>query len=425
MHSTLVVENLFNLLRRLERSTSNSRVVAARAWHEVVCGQVLPEYDMQLPTISEEAKSVAPSKVPGTVFMGGPASSTLDRKTLKPLTEAVPTWPNQAPHKAKGRGIKWQSALAAEGNWDRLVSSWPSLMLSAGDWALEAGSKRAFLVLKSTPHGFLSLDTQIKRVAGKLTLVFPPWHPDAVRVHTVTDHTQWRVAKLQVMGPRDPRWQEGRVQTAYHLIVPGKGIPLLEHSAWKGFQGLSLAHLRRLWAGLPPESRDNAGNPAHEEALVKALARVACRNIDEEKLSAIWEARSGVDDDAAEGARASLAADALSQCAAEMEDELLEPEVVEYGAHLVEIAKEYAKKKKRRRVEGGWCCFQLCWANGPQGPCQECGHFLLAQGVVSSRGKALLTPRHEHHEGHFFTLQVASERKLDASDSVQELCCQC
>ena len=280
---------MFNLIRRLERGTSNSRVVAARAWHEVLCSQVLPEYDMKLPLVSEEAKAVAPAKVPGTVYVGGPASSSLEKKLLKTLTDPHASWPNQAPHKAKGRGVKWQAAVAAGGSWENIGEAWPSLMLCAGDWALEAGSKKAFLVLKSTPHGFLSLDTHthIKRVSGRLTLVFPPWHPDAVRVHTVRDHTQWRVASLQVVGPKSVVWTGGRVHPSFHLIVPSKGVPLLEFSAKKGFKGLSLAHLRRLWNSLPVDARAGQQSPAHEEALVKALATAACRNLDDEQLRAV------------------------------------------------------------------------------------------------------------------------------------------
>ena len=233
VHSTLVVENLFNAIRRLERGTSNSRVVAARAWHESMCSQVLPEYNMELAVISDKARAVAPAKVPGTVYVGGPSSSSLDKKALRPLTDAVASWPNQAPFKSKGRGVKWKAALAAEGSWQKLADTWPSLMLSPGDWALDGVSKKAFLVLKATAHGFLSLDTQIKKINGRLVLAFPPWHPDAVRVRSVTDHGQWRVATLDVVGPLSAVWQSGRVHPGFHLVVPGKGVPLQRPEAHK------------------------------------------------------------------------------------------------------------------------------------------------------------------------------------------------
>ena len=82
---------------------------------------------------------------------------------------------------------------------------------------------------------------------------------------------------------------------------------------------------------------------------MKALARAACRNVTEEQLAAIWEVRQGSGKTHDEGATAVVAATALDQLASEMETELLETDVVEYGAHLVEIAKEYEIKKKRRQ----------------------------------------------------------------------------
>ena len=111
-------------------------------------------------------------------------------------------------------------------------------------------------------------------------------------------------------------------------------------------------------------------------------------------MAAIWEAKQASGKTGDESARADLAATALNQYAAEMDEELLETEVMEYGAHLVEIAKEYEINKKRAAAlqpqPGG--ASSSCDGPAPRVPAKNVATFYLHRGLTQAEAKRYLPP---------------------------------
>ena len=288
LHSTLIIENLFNRLRSLERKALTGKLGLQRSWHASVSNGVLPEFGRPMVEISEAAKAVSPGIVTPAVFRGKVAACSFPKEELRGLTSKKKTdWPNISPETAKIACIKWvcwQKTLV----WQQ-HRGWQSSLWERGVLATQTDSEApAKLVIKVTDKGFISYKTKVAKIGNVFTLPFTTKYAQAIEVNIVEDHSKWRVVPVRAVAPCAEMWQGQDRPAGVRYVIVGKLVSLVRYAASQGLRQLSEVHLQWLLETLPADARPGVEKSVDEQTFAAAMIKAVSPGVpDDEGAKAV------------------------------------------------------------------------------------------------------------------------------------------
>lgn len=95
MGSSVIVENLFNSLRKAERVAGSGKCAPPEAWYDTAHSSLPGDYERPVHTTGA-SKACAPSATPKATFVGDPEFS-LDDSIRDQIHAAHPEWPAMSP----------------------------------------------------------------------------------------------------------------------------------------------------------------------------------------------------------------------------------------------------------------------------------------------------------------------------------------
>ena len=108
----------------------------------------------------------------------------------------------------------------------------------------------AYLALSSGSYGFWVWRLQVEKKHGEYHMALRYPEPGTIKHMHVTRETYhgWRVLGVAVLAP----WEQGndREKNVLAVVAVGKPETLLEHAAHRGFRGLSVAQMGKLFSVL-------------------------------------------------------------------------------------------------------------------------------------------------------------------------------
>lgn len=240
--SSLICAEGFNECRRIAGKSRTGRMEPASAYHAVAIGStLLDSFDRKAVPITEAARAAAScGKLPTSVFGMGKLESTLGSGALDRLQSSAPDWPNLSPGSLRLAGAAWRCIVQSAGCVDTIARSFLSLLPTPGTLVAHNAHKRALLVLRSTPFGFLTWRAPAMR---DRCVEFAPTS-QSFQFHVVERPGDWRVLEscfqpLQEVGQR-PQPCRGR------LVVASAGQSLLAHACRSGFRQMTTHFMKRL-----------------------------------------------------------------------------------------------------------------------------------------------------------------------------------
>ncbi len=138
--------------------------------------------------------------------------------------------------------------VALDAKWVDKEDAWLARLVQVGvviRW--KEANALAYLALSSGSYGFWVWRLQVEKKHGEYHMALRYPEPGAIKHMHVTRETyhDWRVLGVAVLAP----WEQGNDREKYVLAVVAVGKPetLLEHAAHRGFRGLSVAQMGRLF----------------------------------------------------------------------------------------------------------------------------------------------------------------------------------
>ena len=329
MKSTLLIENMFNHLRKVERKSMTGKCMPKTAWHHFCHSSLLTDFDREAIAVTEPARQAAPSQIPNSTFSAVDEECSLTDEQLDTIHATQPSWPTLSPENGKMASLHWAIAMHLQGDWGSLEKAWQSLLLSPGTLVMQTGHSGS-MVLRSCPYGFVAWKVGLERPEGsdKIHINFGVPSRSVLKYDAVVDCKAWKALDLICCPPRASAADGVHHPVRLSVVLSDKGVPLVEHSARRGFRGLTTHYLKKLF-GLLSDPAISGKKPTTESDLVRSLAQLILGPLDAKALEAIFLARGrGGADDACEAVP--IPETELDQVLEELEDEDLAQEIEKY-----------------------------------------------------------------------------------------------
>lgn len=290
--TTLPIENLFNSAREASSKSRKGQLEPISVWHHSVCGsQVLADHDMKPAEVSSAARVASAKQVPAKAFRYTDGSCSISDEDFCSLCASSPDWPAISAGSMTMNGMRWQLALATQGNFARMEVAWQSLLVKQGDLVMQRGEKSAQLVLRSSDAGFLHCRAPIIQCGdayfvrfGEETIV------NEVRFNFVGTLSDWKVASAEPVPLAELPANVEPPHAGFIALRFRKPETLLKAAARVGFRGLGVVHLRRLFQQeVPPRP---GSRPKSEVAFVDALVRHVFPGCDDAFVEVALQARN-------------------------------------------------------------------------------------------------------------------------------------
>jgi len=347
--TTLAIENLFNAGRDLSSKSRKGSMSPANFWHNNVFGSsVMKDFDLAPTPITASARACATKHVPESVFRYTDGDCSIEDQHLDHFCSTKPDWASPTPEGMNQNGVKWQLALAVDGDWSQIEAAYVSALAQPG-WVLlhVSGTPSAHLVLRSSRHGCLVCRTPVAK-RGATTIV----HLTKTAFNTgqsflhITDLEQWRAAVVEPLVPAEGLQIEGALNSSVALRMT-EASSLLCLAAKHGFRGLTAYYLKKLFDD--SKVRYKGPKPRSEVALMTALVRHALPTASDDVVAKALEARQ-----VTVPAAASMASPIFDPKYADLfrDEEAFESEDIkqEYVSHMETVAKQQARDEHKRAV---------------------------------------------------------------------------
>jgi hypothetical protein len=294
--STLMCENLFRHVRGREQGSASKNIGPVGIWHHAMTCSLSDEFDRKQVEISELAKVAAPRVVIDDAFVAPDGGCSLERQVLDRITSSKPTWPTLSPAFHNQAALRWRCVELCDGSWGKIKAAWKSTLLQPGDLVKKSGVPKPIVVGLVTPYGIVGWNCDFVK-QGELYFMKPDSGVD-VCFDVVHDVGQWKVVPLMCcqLGSEAAASSSCSATGGLRVRATGKGLPLLTAAAKRGFRGMSVTNLKRLYKefGLP----GGAARPRTEQDFVVALARHVMPEISAEDLQEAHDLREALVSDA-------------------------------------------------------------------------------------------------------------------------------
>lgn len=270
--TTLSVENVFNAGRDLSSKARKGSLSLCSLWHHTTFGcSVLPDFDLAPVRISEAGRAASAGSVPASTFKCQAGEGSLPDEALNHLCAEHPDWPNVTPSGMSENGLKWQLALAAEGEFHRMQKAWHSCLAQPG-WAVIRDDRReSHIVLRSGRHGMLlARAPMVKEAGAAFVIITDDTFKKGVVFDFVEDPARWKVAVLELAPVSSlPPAVAAKGQLKLKIVASGS---LLAVAAKYGLKGVSAHFLKKLLDEQRLEFTGRA-KPRSELTILEALVR--------------------------------------------------------------------------------------------------------------------------------------------------------
>ena len=330
--SSLIVENLFNVARRVSKKNPRHRLESKGMWHAIALGgSCASDFGRPNLAITSTAKSASVKAVPKNLFVAERGASTLTPDQLKDLASERPSWPNHGARNHRHAALQTLATVQAEGDWEVLSKVWQSLLLLLGSYVMKAGGGKACLVLATSPFGFVGYRCQAKKVGQQMLVDVSAMTEGCIVFDYVVNPREWKCVELVPTMPTADGLPS--LSGQLHLVCKGgKAESLLKFSMSKGLPNLTTCYLKKLFAELRCEW-ESGKKPSTEAHLLHALAQhIFAVDCSEGLLKQVITSRTAWKEDLDAFAQESplSAGDVADTLAAEIEDFELEKEIEEY-----------------------------------------------------------------------------------------------
>ena len=292
-HSTVLVENMFNKLRIVEKKNLSGQIGDINVWHEAAYSGLLQDFDRPLLQPTLEGQTISVRELPSTTFLvDKDESSSLPGELWETISEKKPSWPALSAQGFKEAAIRWLCVSHYKGQWQNMQTVWLSLLLTPGTVVRKPREVGATLILKTSSWGALVWPLKIKKEGENFFLSFaaPPSTATSFLVVDADSLNQWEVMHIKCIGPSSDCIAGGGGMGFRLQAVPPK-LSLLKAAAGLGFRNLGVVFLKKLHAhlGLTKEAM-----PRTAAALVTDLARHVLPPCEGDELDRILSSRTNL-----------------------------------------------------------------------------------------------------------------------------------
>lgn len=258
--SSLVAECGFNECRRVGRRGRNRRMEPARVYHTLAVGSdLMSSFDRPSIPITQAARCVASGgKLPSTAFgIEYSEDCSLSPEMLDELQSKKPSWPTMSPHSLQLAAASWKMLVELGGDWQRMQWAWLSLLVAPKMVVLNLDMRQSFLVLKTTPSGFIGWRAPL---LNDRSIKFAPSPAQACKFLIVEDPSRWKAAYCR-FGRKDPSPSTNAFMQGVPQVGANSG-GLLVTSCRAGFPQMTVHYMKKLlfehvardWSGPRPSS---------------------------------------------------------------------------------------------------------------------------------------------------------------------------
>ena len=164
---TEIVENAFRVGRTVASLNQGGKLQPESLWHAISLSQSpLQEYERPPIRPTSVARGVASKRVPSSIFHPEPSACTLDREVLSRLQSDSPHWPTVNGTSWKRSSMHWKLLAHVEGDAQRALSAWVSMLCQPGFVLTKTGSNVLHICLFSCSSGFLGWPMSIDKGEG-------------------------------------------------------------------------------------------------------------------------------------------------------------------------------------------------------------------------------------------------------------------
>eukprot|EP00971_Amphidinium_carterae_P345175 6485988-Amphidinium_carterae.4 len=330
---TLLLENSFNHVRRVNQKTRSKNMSAQQVWHSAMTSQTGADFGrahVEPTTIPPVDHAVFRERV-----FESTASNVYDESALDEMLATNPSWPTPSPAKIKLSALMWHSMCSCNGQIECMRDSWKNLLLSPGLLFLrESLPNQPYLVLSSHLEGVIAHRVRIARTSNSVHLVS---HPDSIICFFAVNPREFRVGVLEV------RVQEKTDENGDGaMLVFRRSGNLLSHACRHGFPNMSLSQLRALGRYMELE----LGPRCTEEVLIRALLKKILNSENDEVYAETMRARCGASATKASVMHPVVLADHAEDGDADWEDAEIIHHIQEHRKH------ERARQQRAMRLVG-------------------------------------------------------------------------
>jgi len=250
--STKLIEDIGNVMRASERQHTASKLGRMSRWHHTAHCQVLPEADLQQPTISSNDRVEALASVKKNVFDCSQADFSLGKESLDDFIEKKTTYHSPAPEHLHQSIDLLGALLSTMPDLQKMKQSWFSLLCAKGSYLKNVGGRAEDegLVVQVSQWACTLVALKPARAQGIAHFKFVVDAKDVqMRVVPVCDLASWRVCEIEPLPPgsRSKMFKEkGATVPEGILLLPGRYLTLLVFAAHRAFSNLTLSRVRDL-----------------------------------------------------------------------------------------------------------------------------------------------------------------------------------
>ena len=277
--TSLLCEYSFGDIRRSEKRHLNGSLVPLAAYHGFCNSCRLTDFDRPAVPITPDAQQAAASGIAPGLFDEDPQAPdeepcSLDEALLDSIHEAKPSWFTTSLLNFRMGALRMQCALHMNGVWTSIDGAWPSLLVEPGCIIKKEGMDVLLLVVLSSRYGVLCYRVgghgDTADVRGRLKAL-EYRGAEHFSYFDLTEYKRWQCADVRPGGPgceHDPRAQTDCIS----LFCIDPFVPLVVYAARRGFKGLAMFHLRKLYADAAIQRAAGVGKPKTVAEFVTALA---------------------------------------------------------------------------------------------------------------------------------------------------------
>ena len=273
-NTTLQVENTIRVCRDKASGNPANRLEQKACWHSMVYGQSLhQDYGRPPLPVTGAAAAASTKRVPEFLFdhAKDPAALTITEEDFKHLSSKAADWPTLGPYNKRANSLMTFAAVAAGGDYAEIDGYWKSLLLSPG-MGVKRPNEPAFLVIETTPHGFLKIRLPLVEEAGVKALDLAAPGPCNVVFDAVSDVDGLELIEFSALPPGDPESVlMARCPCIRVVQLPGRRS-LLKTAVLRGLRNLKTYYLKKLFDDELKIEYERGHKPRSERALLRAIA---------------------------------------------------------------------------------------------------------------------------------------------------------
>jgi hypothetical protein len=123
LKSTVLIENLGNLGRRIERENGSGKLCPKTAWHRFAHSRLMRDFECPLMEVTCAAKAAAPSDIADSFIYADEDSCDIPDDLLDTIHENNASWPAQSPQQRRITALRFRCAFDFVGDWAKINSA--------------------------------------------------------------------------------------------------------------------------------------------------------------------------------------------------------------------------------------------------------------------------------------------------------------